>query len=144
MIDLRRVLQADAIACLICGLPLALLPEAIGPALVTKEYLFGYAVPDLLRLTGIAVLSIGAWCAWLTRLPVISSKQIGPVFAVEIAWIIGSAVLVVTHGRAFTTAGFAVILGGGIAVLAFLALESVAFRGERRVEAGSPWQASHS
>lgn len=120
---LRTTLRWDAAACLLAGAPLALMPEPSRALLTPLSTVEGIDLAWALRLLGVAVLAVGAWCWWLAARQRIGLAGVWPVLAVEAVWVVGGAVLLLEADARLTVFGTAVVCTSLVLVAVFFALE---------------------
>ena len=112
---LRRTLWGNAAFSVVSGAALAIFAARFAAAASTaKPALLGFELPILLELLGLGVIAFGALCGWVAKQPTLSRGLARTIFAADIAWLLGSA-LVLALPASWTTAGIA-----GIAVLALI------------------------
>jgi hypothetical protein len=125
---LRRVLQANMVFSGLSGLLLAV---GAGPL----SGWLGIPAAWILVVIGVGLLGF-AWQLFQTaRQSPLDLRQANAIFWLDVAWVIGSALLLFTGWVSFTTAGWWAVLLVADAVALFAILEYV---GIRRVRAWQP------
>ena len=129
---LRRTLWGNAVFSVISGA--ALVAFATPFARLATEAPLSVAGLDLalvFELLGLGVVAFGAICAWAASRETLPRSWAQLIFAADIAWVVGSA-LVLMLPAAWTTAGIA-----GIAVVALIVadLAVLEYLGLRRLTA---------
>ena len=129
---LRRTLWGNAVFSVISGA--ALVAFATPFARLATEAPLSVAGLDLaivFELFGLGVVAFGAICAWAASRETLPRSWAQLIFAADIAWVVGSA-LVLMLPAAWTTAGIA-----GIAVVALIVadLAVLEYLGLRRLTA---------
>ena len=122
---LHRVLVLDAALCLAAGLALL-----AGAGVVAG--LLGLPA-GLLRGAGLALLPVAAFIVWLVRQPTPPRPALQALVALNLAWVAGSLVLLVSGWVSPTLLGTGFVLAQAAMVAAFAVLESRALR-----QAGQP------
>jgi hypothetical protein len=112
---LRRTLWANAAFSVISGAALAIFAIRFAAAASTaRPALLGLELPILFELLGVGVIAFGVLCGWAARQPTLSRGLARTILVADIAWVLGSAV-VLALPASWTTAGIA-----GIVVLALV------------------------
>jgi hypothetical protein len=129
---LRRTLWGNAVFSVISGA--VLVAFAMPFARLATEAPLSVAGLDLaivFELLGLGVVAFGAICAWAASRKILPRSWAQVIFAADIAWVVGSA-LVLMLPAAWTTAGIA-----GIAVVALIVadLAVLEYLGLRRLTA---------
>ena len=129
---LRRTLWGNAVFSVISGA--ALVAFATPFALLATEApvsVMGLDLALVFELLGLGVVAFGAICAWAASRETLPRSWAQLIFAADIAWVVGSA-LVLMLPAAWTTAGIA-----GIAVVALIVadLAVLEYLGLRRLAA---------
>ena len=129
---LRRTLWGNAVFSVISGA--ALVAFATPFALLATEApvsVMGLDLALVFELLGLGVVAFGAICAWAASRETLPRSWAQVIFAADIAWVVGSA-LVLMLPAAWTTAGIA-----GIAVVALIVadLAVLEYLGLRRLAA---------
>jgi hypothetical protein len=117
---LRRVLLADAAISGVTGLALA----AAAPAL---EGPLGAPAP-FLRAAGLGLLPFAVFVGSLLGRPEPWRGGVWAVIALNVAWVVGSGVLLLNAGGVLTALGFAFGVGQAVAVAGLAELEYVGLR----------------
>jgi len=129
---LRRTLWGNAVFSVISGA--VLVAFATPFALLATEApvsVMGLDLALVFELLGLGVVAFGAICAWAASRETLPRSWAQLIFAADIAWVVGSA-LVLMLPAAWTTAGIA-----GIAVVALIVadLAVLEYLGLRRLTA---------
>jgi len=129
---LRRTLWGNAVFSVISGA--GLVAFATPFALLATEApvsVMGLDLALVFELLGLGVVAFGAICAWAASRETLPRSWAQLIFAADIAWVVGSA-LVLMLPAAWTTAGIA-----GIAVVALIVadLAVLEYLGLRRLTA---------
>lgn len=106
----------------------ALVSAAMGIALLAVadplSQLAGWALPaDFLWTVGLLLLPWAAFNAWVAREARPARGVVLGNICGDIAWVIGSAVLVLLHAPSLSSIGLVLLVGQGIAVAGVLALK---------------------
>src|SRR5262245_45052338 len=110
---LRRTLWGNAIFSVVSGIALAIFAAPFAAAASSEPpTLAGLELAIVLELRGVGVIAFGALCAWVASRTELPRTWARAIFAADVAWVAGSA-LVLVLPAAWTTAGIA-----GIVVLA--------------------------
>ena len=117
--QLRDVLRANAAFCVGSGIVLAVFA---GPL----ETISGID-SIVLRVVGVGLVPWGIMIAWFAARRPIRPVEAAVVIAGDIAWVLGTVVVVTVASTAFTTAGLliAVLLGAVVAAFAVLQLRAL-------------------
>jgi len=107
---LRNALYGNSIFCSTSGLAFALFPKPIAAFL-------GLSASWVILILGVGLILYGLEVFWFTRKDSISKGFAKFVIGADIAWVLGSAVLIFTNLVAFTTPG-----KWGIAIIADIVL----------------------
>ena len=129
---LRRTLWGNAVFSVVSGGALAAFASPFAEAASeTPITVAGLDFATLLVLLGLGVVAFGGLCAWIASRPVLPEGWARLIFAADIAWVLGS-VLVLLLPASWTTAGVA-----GIVVLALIVadLAILEYFGLRRLSA---------
>jgi hypothetical protein len=122
---LRRVLWADALVCLTCGLLLVLGAQLLADLL---------ALPATLLLpTGIFLLPYGALVAWIATRANPPRWAVWAVVIVNVLWVVGSFALLVSGGVTPNALGIAFIIAQAAIVACFAIVQTVGLRQRVRV-----------
>jgi len=129
---LRRTLWGNAVFSVISGA--VLVAFATPFALLATEApvsVMGLDLALVFELLGLGVVAFGAICAWAASRETLPRSWAQVIFAADIAWVVGSALLLMLPA-AWTTAGIA-----GIAVVALIVadLAVLEYLGLRRLAA---------
>jgi len=129
---LRRTLWGNAVFSVISGAALVAFATPFA-RLATEAPLtvMGLDLALVFELLGLGVVAFGAICAWAASRETLPRSWAQLIFAADIAWVVGSA-LVLVLPAAWTTAGIA-----GIAVVALIVadLAVLEYLGLRRLTA---------
>ena len=129
---LRRTLWGNAVFSVISGAALVAFATPFA-RLATEAPLtvMGLDLALVFELLGLGVVAFGAICAWAASRETLPRSWAQVIFAADIAWVVGSA-LVLMLPAAWTTAGIA-----GIAVVALIVadLAVLEYLGLRRLTA---------
>jgi hypothetical protein len=121
---LRRSLQLDGVASGLTGL---LLLVAAGPI----STLIGVSAPVVARIVGAGLVAFAAALVWNARRATIARGEVVLTVALNVAWVVGSAVLIVLGP--LTLLGNLAVAAVAAAVLGFTVLEVVGLRRVRAV-----------
>ena len=131
---LRRTLWGNAVFSVISGAALVAFATPFA-RLATEAPLtvMGLDLALVFELLGLGVVAFGAICAWAASRETLPRSWAQLIFAADIAWVVGSA-LVLMLPAAWTTAGIA-----GIAVVALIVadLAVLEYLGLRRLSAAA-------
>ena len=125
---LRRTLWGNAIFSVVSGGVLAVF--AVPFARVAADApvsVMGLDLAILFELLGLGVVAFGALCAWVASRPDLPRAWARAIFAADIAWVAGSA-LVLALPASWTTVGFAGIVVVAVIVADFVILEYLGLR----------------
>ena len=125
---LRRTLWGNAAFSVVSGGVLAVF--AVPFARVAADApvsVMGLDLAILFELLGLGVVAFGALCAWIASRPELPQAWARVIFAADIAWVAGSA-LVLALPASWTTAGFAGIVVVAVIVADFVILEYLGLR----------------
>ena len=124
---LRRTLWANAAFSVVSGAILAIFagPFAAAAAAGPVE-VAGLDLAILFELLGVGVVAFGALCAWIASRPALPESWARAVFAADIAWVAGSA-LVLALPASWTVSGVVgivvlAVIVADIAILEYLGL----------------------
>ena len=125
---LRRTLWGNAAFSVVSGAGLAIFA---GPfARVATDVpvsAMGLDLAILFELLGVGVVAFGALCAWIASRETLPQGLARLIFAADIAWVAGSA-LVLALPASWTTAGIAGIVVVALIVADFVILEYLGLR----------------
>ena len=127
---LRRTLWGNAAFSVISGAGLAIFAGPFARAATDAPVsVMGLDLAILFELLGVGVVAFGALCAWIASRETLPQGLARLIFAADIAWVAGSA-LVLALPASWTTAGIA-----GIVVLALIVadLAILEYLGLRRI-----------
>ena len=112
---LRRTLWGNAAFSIVSGATLAIFAAPFARAAAHAPVsVLGLDLAIVIELLGVGVVAFGALCAWVASRPSLPQGWARLIFAADIAWVAGSA-LVLALPASWTTAGIA-----GIVVLAVI------------------------
>ena len=124
---LRRTLWGNAVFSIASGTILAIfagpLARAAAHAPVT---VMGLALVILLALLGVGVIGFGALCAWVASRPTRPLAWARAIFAADLAWVAGSALVLLVPS--WTTAGIVGIVVVAVIVADLAVLEYLGLR----------------
>jgi len=120
---LRRAMQADALVSGVSGLLLTLLPGSLGA-------LLGFAWPGYLLAVGIGLIGYGIWLLLSTRRPDVSIWAGRAAVLLNLLWVAGSALLLLTMPGFFNALGQWAV---GLVALVVADFALVQYVGLRRV-----------
>jgi len=130
---LRRTLWGNAIFSIASGAILAIFAGPFaGVAAHAPVVVMGLDLAIVLELLGLGVIGFGALCAWVASRPTLPRAWARVIFAADLAWVAGSALLLLVPS--WTTAGIA-----GIVVVALIVadLAILEYLGLRRLGAAN-------
>ena len=130
---LRRTLWGNAVFSIASGAILAIFAGPFaGAAAHASVTLLGLDLVIVLELLGVGVIGFGALCAWVASRPALPQGWARVIFAADIAWVAGSALVLLVPS--WTTAGIA-----GIVVVALIVadLAILEYLGLRRLGAAN-------
>ncbi|WP_395710250.1 hypothetical protein [Reyranella sp.] len=130
---LRRTLWGNAVFSIASGAILAIFAGPFaGAAAHASVTLLGLDFVIVLELLGVGVIGFGALCAWVASRPALPQGWARVIFAADIAWVAGSALVLLVPS--WTTAGIA-----GIVVVALIVadLAILEYLGLRRLGAAN-------
>jgi len=112
---LRRTLLADAALSALCAIPCLLDAKPLAAWL-------GISESFVLVIIGVGLLLFAADVAWIATRPQLDRRAATLILGLNIAWVVVSAILLLTDWVAFSSAGKWAIAGiaDGVAVLAIL------------------------
>ncbi len=119
-VPLRRVLLADGITCAVSGVlfPLAAVP--LSGSLGLSE--------SFLRIVGLSLLPVAAFVLSTATRPQINRVAVTTIGTLNLLWVIGSALLLVSGWVDLTTPGIAFVVAQALMVLAFAELQLLSLR----------------
>jgi len=125
---LRRTLWGNAVFSVVSGGVLAIFATPFARiAADAPVSVAGLDLAILFELLGLGVVAFGALCAWVASRPELPQAWARAIFAADIAWVVGSA-LVLALPASWTTAGFAGIVVVAVIVADFVILEYLGLR----------------
>jgi hypothetical protein len=116
---LRRSLQLDGIASAVCGVLLLAGARPLSDVI-------GLSAPGPARVVGAGLLVYAALLLWNAARPVVSRGETLAAVVLNVAWVLGSAVLIVD--APLTAVGTVAVAAVAAAVLGFTVLEVVGLR----------------
>lgn len=131
---LRRTLWGNAAFSIVSGATLAIFAAPFARvAAHAPVSVLGLDLAIVFELLGVGVVAFGALCAWVASRPALPQGWARLIFAADIAWVAGSA-LVLALPASWTTAGIA-----GIVVLAVIVadLAILEYLGLRKMSAAN-------
>lgn len=130
---LRRTLWGNAVFSIASGAVLAIFAGPFaGAAAHAPVTLLGLDLVIVLELLGVGVIAFGGLCAWVGSRPALPQAWARVIFAADLAWVAGSALVLLVPS--WTTAGIA-----GIVVVALIVadLAILEYLGLRRLGAAT-------
>jgi len=125
---LRRTLWGNAIFSVVSGIALAIFAAPFAAAASSEPpTLAGLELTIVLELLGVGVIAFGALCAWVASRTELPRAWARAIFAADVAWVAGSA-LVLVLPAAWTTAGIAGIVVLAVVVADLAVLEYLGLR----------------
>lgn len=125
---LRRTLWGNAVFSIASGAILAIFAGPFaGAAADAPVTLLGLDLAMVLELLGVGVIGFGALCAWVASRPSLPQAWARVIFAADLAWVAGSA-LVLLLPASWTTAGIAGIVVVAVIVADLAILEYLGLR----------------
>jgi len=125
---LRRTLWGNAVFSIASGAILAIFAGPFaGAAAHAPVTLLGLDLAMVLELLGVGVIGFGALCAWVASRPSLPQAWARVIFAADLAWVAGSA-LVLLLPASWTTAGIAGIVVVAVIVADLAILEYLGLR----------------
>lgn len=129
---LRRTLWGNAAFSVLSGAILAACATPFAAAAAHEPVaVVGLDLAILFELVGLGVILFGALCAWIASRPILPGGLARIVFAADIAWVVGSAVVLLLPAS-WTTLG---IVGIAAVALVVADLAILEYLGLRRLEA---------
>ena len=130
---LRRTLWGNAVFSIASGAVLAIFAGPFaGAAAHAPVTLLGLDLVIVLELLGVGVIGFGALCAWVASRPALPQAWARVIFAADLAWVAGSALVLFVPS--WTTAGIAGIVAVAVIVADLAILE---YLGLRRLSAAA-------
>jgi hypothetical protein len=114
---LRRALQGNALFSTLCGVLLVFDP---GPL----DALVGLGSPNALTILGALTLFGAVAVVWIATRPTIDRGSAGAILAMDVAWVVGSFILLMTGLLHLSATGNWVVAGIAVAVADFALLQS--------------------
>ncbi len=118
---LPRALCANAIFSAATGTALLALADVLGPTL-------GVSSPWVLRIVGLSLLPFAVQIWTLARSTPIPPARVRQVIGMDVAWVLGSIVLLVVDAVPWTAAGVAALCAVAAVVGAFAVLQTIGLR----------------
>jgi hypothetical protein len=126
MLSLRTTLLADSVVCFIYGAVLVIAADSLSTLFTTNPVsLLSYSLPQALRIVGWSVLGTGLYVCTVGCAKHIVPIAVWLVIGIEIAWIVGSILLLIWIGNSLSWVGIAFIISGTVAVFGFMLLELI-------------------
>ncbi|MBD1871618.1 hypothetical protein H6F95_30820 [Cyanobacteria bacterium FACHB-471] len=126
MPSLRTTLLVDSIVCFVYGAVLTIAADSLSTLSTTNPIsLLGYSLPDALRILGWSVLGVGLYVCVVGCAKPIRPIAAWLVIGIEIAWTVGSVLLLAWIGNTLSWIGIAFIISSAVAVLGFMILELI-------------------
>ncbi|MBD2071518.1 hypothetical protein H6F93_29055 [Leptolyngbya sp. FACHB-671] len=126
MPSLRTTLLVDSIVCFVYGAVLTIAADSLSTLFTTNPIsLLGYSLPDALRILGWSVLGVGLYVCVVGCAKPIRPIAAWLVIGIEIAWTVGSVLLLAWIGNTLSWIGIAFIISSAVAVLGFMILELI-------------------
>jgi|GEM_PF-5460028 len=121
----KGVLIANGVFCGVCGLALVLKPGVLTDLMfnATERWLFAAA---LVLGAGLVATSVVAF--WVSRATARLAQHLYHFAAMDAAWVLGSGVILMVFGAAFTATGWYIVAGIAFVVTDFAVAEFVAAR----------------
>lgn len=88
-------------------------------------FLFGYPLQEALRILGLSVLGIGLYVYVVGFAKPIAPVAVWVVIGIEIAWTVGSILLLASIGSTLSWIGVAFIIASALAVFSFMIFELI-------------------
>lgn len=133
---MRTVLQANAIFSEISGLFFIVAAGWLATFSGTAgRTLFGLAAPTIIMIVGITLLLFGAFTFYVARRQPLIKPFVWEIIALDISWVVGSVLLIVTDAFSLTTAANWTVLIIADIVLAFAILQVIGLRRYQRDDA---------
>ena len=124
---LRRTLWGNAVFSIASGAILAIFAGPFaGAAAHAPVTLMGLDLGVVLQVLGIGVIGFGALCAWVASRPTLPQAWARVIFAADLAWVAGSALVLLVPS--WTTAGIAGIVVVAVIVADLAILEYLGLR----------------
>ena len=125
---LRRTLWGNAAFSVVSGGVLAIFAGPFARVAADAPVsVAGLDLAILFELLGLGVVAFGALCAWVASRPALPQGWARLIFAADIGWVAGSA-LVLALPASWTTAGIAGIVVVAVIVADFVILEYLGLR----------------
>ena len=125
---LRRTLWGNAVFSIASGAILAIFAGPFAAAAAHAPVaMMGLDLAIVLELLGVGVIGFGALCAWVASRPTLPQAWARVIFAADLAWVAGSA-LVLVLPASWTTAGIAGIVVVAVIVADLAILEYLGLR----------------
>lgn len=126
MPSLRTTLLVDSIVCFVYGAVLTIAADSLSTLFATNPIsLLGYSLPDALRILGWSVLGVGLYVCVVGCAKPIRPIAVWLVIGIEIAWTVGSVLLLAWIGNTLSWIGIAFIISSAVAVFGFMILELI-------------------
>lgn len=124
MPSLRTTLLIDSIVCFIYGAVLTIAANSLSTLFVTRSVsLLNHSLSEALRILGWSVLGIGLYVCVVGCIKYISPIAVWLIIGIEMAWTVGSLLLLVWIGSSLSWIGIAFIISSAVAVFGFMVFE---------------------
>ena len=124
---LRRTLWGNAVFSIASGTILAIFAGPFASAAAHAPVtVMGLDLAILLALLGVGVIGFGALCAWVASRPTLPLAWARAIFAADLAWVAGSALVLLVPS--WTTAGIVGIVVVAVIVADLAILEYLGLR----------------
>jgi len=131
---LRLTLRGNAIFSGLSGVALALFASSFATLLTpAQEVVAGLPVSTLLRVLGLGLVLFGIAVGIAASQPVLSAALGQAFFWADVAWVLGTCVLLLLAAPVFTVTGLVLVIVVGLVVADFAAFE---YWGLRRLRLG--------
>jgi hypothetical protein len=118
---LRRVLQTNSATSTLMGILFILLSGTVASFL-------GLDAPAVILILGISLVLFAAGVYWVSAQNPMRPQHVLAIFLLDVAWVIGSAIILLTNVIPLTTEGKWAVLIAADAVAVFAALEYYGLR----------------
>ena len=131
---LRRTLWGNAIFSVLSGAVLAVFAGFFAEIAAHEPVsVVGLDLAIVFELLGLGVVAFGALCAWIASRPALPEGWARLIFAADLAWVVGSALVVALSGS-WTTAG---VVGIVVVALIVADIAILEYLGLRRISAAN-------
>ncbi len=126
MPSLRTTLLVDSVVCFVYGSVLTIAADWLANIFMNDAaFLFGYSPQAALRVLGLCVVGIGLYVCAVGCMKQIVPIAVGLVIGIEVAWTVGSLLLLAWIGNVLSWIGLTFIISGAIAVFGFMIFELI-------------------